>query len=357
MTRPRVTGSPVPIDDAAPGRAGRKVAVLGPIPRDHVTTHRGEVFDKYGCVLYTTAALSALLGPQDVVVPVVHVRQQDEGPIKKLLEHLGNVDLSLIRSHTDRGDEIDLTYVDQNVRNELQSGFMHPIVPNDVESILDADAVVCVPITDYEVPAPTLEYLKANGAGTILLDGHGPTVSLSPGGVRVKRLWIDRDAWLPSIGILKMNLEEAGCSWFPPPGGDPDLIGKPLPREELPRFAAHCLDRGVEAVCVTLDEEGCAMYFNGPDGSLQEHMVPRIPIPRVVDTTGCGDSFAAGMAFGHLEFGDFVAAAQYGNAMGAQRASGSDLSVYRDFDGTTEQVREAYSTIGSGYAISSGNGA
>jgi len=29
----------------------RKVAVLGPIPRDHIVTHRGEVFDKYGCAL------------------------------------------------------------------------------------------------------------------------------------------------------------------------------------------------------------------------------------------------------------------------------------------------------------------
>src|SRR5580765_422843 len=329
------------MSEPAPSVAGgRKVAVLGPIPRDHVTTHRGDVFDKYGCVLYTTAALSALLGPDDVVVPVVHVRQQDEGPIKKLLEHLPNVDLSMIRSHTDRGDVVELTFVDQNFRNEKQSGFMHSIVPNDVESIVDADAFVCVPITDYEVPAATLAYLKAHGHGAILLDAHGPTVALSPGGVRTKRLWIDRDVWLPNIDILKMNLEEAGCSWFPPPGGDPDLIGRPLPKDQLPEFAAHCLDRGLKSLCVTLDEEGCAMYFNGPDGVMQEHRIDRVPIPQVVDTTGCGDSFAAGMAFGYLTYRDFVAAAQSGNAMGAQRASGSDLSVYRDFEGTTKQIRE-----------------
>lgn len=331
---------------SAPVPARRKVAVLGPIPRDHVTTHRGEVFDKYGCALYTTVALAALLGPDDLVVPVVHVREQDEQPIKDLLRHLGNVDLSLIRSHTDRGDVIDLTYVDQNERNETQSGFMHPIAPDDVASVLDADAFVCVPITDYEVPVTTLAHLRAHSRGTILLDGHGPTVSLTPGGVRVHRLWIDRDAWLPNIDILKMNLEEAGCSWFPPPGGDPAAIGAPLDREELPAFAAHCLDRGVRAVCVTLDEDGCAIYFRGADGGLQEHLVPRIAIPEVVDTTGCGDSFAAGMAFGHLQFADFVAAARYGNAMGAQRASGSDLGVYLDLEGTTKQVRAAYGKDG-----------
>ena len=36
-----------------------KVAVLGPIPFDRVTTHRGDVLEKYGCALYTVAALSA----------------------------------------------------------------------------------------------------------------------------------------------------------------------------------------------------------------------------------------------------------------------------------------------------------
>jgi len=33
--------------------------VLGPIPLDRIITHRGEVFEKYGCALYTVAALSA----------------------------------------------------------------------------------------------------------------------------------------------------------------------------------------------------------------------------------------------------------------------------------------------------------
>ena len=54
-------------------RAGRKVAVLGPIPRDQVVTHAGERFHKYGCVLYTAAALSALLEPDDTS-DAYHVR-------------------------------------------------------------------------------------------------------------------------------------------------------------------------------------------------------------------------------------------------------------------------------------------
>ena len=63
----------------------RTVAVLGPIPRDRIITHRGEVFEKYGCALYTVAALSALMEPTDRICPIVHVRKQDEAAIKDLL--------------------------------------------------------------------------------------------------------------------------------------------------------------------------------------------------------------------------------------------------------------------------------
>jgi adenosine kinase len=59
----------------------RKVAVLGPIPRDQIVTYAGKRLEKYGCVLYTAAALSALLDAGDTVIPISHVRRQDEGPV------------------------------------------------------------------------------------------------------------------------------------------------------------------------------------------------------------------------------------------------------------------------------------
>ena len=64
-----------------------------------------------------------------------------------------------------------------------------------------------------------------------------------------------------------MNLEEARCCWF-----DQDLdieeLSKSdeLDRKELPKFARHCLDKGVKAVYITLDEQGCAVYFKADSG-------------------------------------------------------------------------------------------
>jgi sugar/nucleoside kinase (ribokinase family) len=326
---------------ASTTRRRRKVAVLGPIPRDQIVTHAGERFEKYGCVLYTAVALSALLDADDIIAPVAHVRRQDEGPIKEILGSFPNIDTSGITSWADQGDVIELRYVTHNSRVERQMCFMNPILPSDVDAVLDADAFVCVPITDYEVGQPTLRHIKEHSAGIIVLDAHGPTVTLTRSGERHPRVWADRDVWLPYVDILKMNLEEAGSTWL---GESAEVTPDPprLNAEELRDLASHCLDRGVGSVCVTLDERGCVAFYRDSSGNVAEELVDRIKVDNVVDTTGAGDSFAAGLAYGYLAHRDYVRACQYGNAMGAQRCTGAELDVYLPREETDRQILAAY---------------
>jgi adenosine kinase len=323
------------------GRASRKVAVLGPIPRDQIVTHGGERFDKYGTVIYTAAALSALLDPGDTIVPISHVRRQDEGPVKQILGSFPNIDISGITSPADQGDVVELRYIDQNRRVERQTSFMNPIVPADLDKVLDADVFVCVPITDYEVGPPTLRHIKEHSRAIVVLDAHGPAVTLARSGERHPRVWADQDVWLPYVDILKMNLDEASSTWL---GQSAEVMADPpTPSDDQLRgLARHCLDRGVGAVCVTLDERGCVAFFRDGSGGLAEEFVDRIEVEHVVDTTGAGDSFAGGLAYGYLAYRDYVVACQYGNAMGAQRVTGTDLDVYLSREETERQILAAY---------------
>jgi sugar/nucleoside kinase (ribokinase family) len=326
---------------ATKSRAGRKVAVLGPIPNDQVVTHAGERFRKYGGAMFTAAALSVLLDAGDTVVPIAHVRREDEGPIKQILEAFPNIDTSGITSPADQGDVVELRYVDQNRRIERQTSFMNPILPADVDKVLDADMFVCVPITDYEVGQPTLRHIKENSRATVVLDAHGPATTLTRGGERHPRVWADQEVWFPYIDILKMNLDEAGSTWL---GESAEVTADPpsLSDEQLCDLGHHCLDRGVGAVCVTLDERGCVVLFRDGSGGIAEEFVGRIGVDHVVDTTGAGDSFAGGLAYGYLAYRDYVVACQYGNAMGAQRVTGTDLNVYLSREETERQILAAY---------------
>ncbi len=123
---------------------------------------------------------------------------------------------------------------------------MNPILPEDLDGLMDCNAFVFVPITDLEVPLETLRYIKSNSNGLVVFDAHGPTNGCSIHGERYHNFWIDRDQWLPCIDLLKMNLEEAQCSWFKGEYSAEDLLEvDELTMDELPKFAQHCPDRGV----------------------------------------------------------------------------------------------------------------
>lgn len=318
-----------------------KIAVLGPIPKDHITTHTGEVIEKYGCVSHTTIALSQLLGDQGTVIPVTHVCKADEGPVKDIFKSYDNIQIDHITSDMDQGDVVSLKFLDENNRLEKQTGFMNPIVPADIADILNCDAYICVPITDYEVPILTLQYIKQNSDGIIVFDAHGPTTALTTKGDRCLKYWAGRDMWLPYIDVLKMNIEESRCGWF----GVDVPPNDPKSGEHLFDFADHCLSHGVSAVVVTLDSDG-AMAYTKSNGITYGRKVDSIKVDNVVDTTGCGDSFAAGLGFG-LTIGErnIETALKYANAMGSQRTQGRTFEVFKSREETEKMIVDYYGNL------------
>ncbi|MCB0706517.1 MAG: carbohydrate kinase family protein [Saprospiraceae bacterium] len=319
-----------------------RIAVLGPIPRDHIITHHGEVIQKYGCITHPVAALSKLCSGQSTIFPVSHIRKIDEAPIRALLNSFDGVDQSYVRSEHDQGAVIRLQFIDQNKRIERQLAFMAPILPEDVANLTDCDAFVFVPITDHEVSLDTLRYLKENSDGLIIFDAHGPTATMARNGTRHLKFWVDRDQWLPYIDILKMNLEESACCWYKNEYSKEELTEELHPdTSHLPELAAHCLAQGLKALIVTTDETGCLTYFM-KDGKMQEEFVPSIRVNHVVDTTGCGDSFAGGLAFGWLKNEDYISAAQFANAVGAQRTQGKTFEVFQHLEETERMIRDGF---------------
>jgi len=322
----------------------KKIAVLGPIPRDHIVTHQGDLIQKWGCVTHPVIALSTLAGKKIEIIPVCHVRQVDVDNVKEVFQGYEGVNLEHLSSTNDQGDIISLRFVDMNNRIERQTGFMDPIMPDDVKTLLDCKVFVFIPISDYEISLETLKYLKMNSNGIIIFDAHGPTTACLFNGERQRKFWIDRDQWLPYIDVLKMNLEEAHASWFKKEYETRDYYveSDEVDRDSLRDFATHCLNLGVKCVYITVDSRGCLTYFR-KSGKLVEEMVPAVKVQNVIDTTGCGDSFAGGVGFGLLQKpNDYIGAARYGNALGALRTQGKTFAVFKSLEETNKLINETY---------------
>ncbi|WP_430967527.1 carbohydrate kinase family protein [Spongiimicrobium sp. 2-473A-2-J] len=319
-----------------------KIAVLGPIPRDTIYTVNKEVIKKYGCVTHPVIALSKLLGAKGTVLPVSTVHQRDQEGILDLFAPYTNIDTQGISSKDDRGTVIELRFVDQNNRIEKQTACMRPILPGDVASLGDMDAYVFVPITDFEISLSTLVHIKKEQKGLVIFDAHGPTTTMSMQGDRYRKFWVDMDEWLPYIDVLKMNLEESQVCWFKNEYEADEMMHYDEEKtDHLDAMAAHVLQLGVSHFYVTLDSRGCVLYYKGKNG-IHKEFVKSIFMKDVVDTTGCGDSFAGGLAYGFTQFGDPIKAAQYANALGALRTQGKTFDVFKNKEETELLMAKYY---------------
>ena len=227
---------------------------------------------------------------------------------------------------------------------EKQYGFMNPIMPEDVKYLLDSDYFMVLPVTDYEVPLETLQFIKQYSDSEVVFDAHGVTTAMTALGDRVTKFWVDRDLWLPHIDILVMTLEQVKYSWFESEYTLEQLEEiEDLSETELQKFAEHCFNKGVKALYIILQDVGCLVFFP-QDGAIVREYVAAVELSeKVVDTTGRSESFAAGVVYSLIKQpDDFVRAAWYGNALVAQRMRNLGYDVYESLEDTEKRVTNAY---------------
>ncbi len=319
-----------------------KIAVLGPIPRDTIYTHHQEIIKKYGCVSHPVIALAKLLKDDGEVYPVSHVHKADYNNILEVFKPYTNINTSFISDEADRGTVIELKFIDQNNRIERQTACMKPIISADVKPLKDIDVYVFVPITDFEISLNTLKYIKKKKKGLIVFDAHGPTTSMGMTGDRYRKFWVDMDEWLRYIDILKMNLEESQACWLKKEYSSDEMSSYEEDKtDHLDEMAIHVLDKGVKYFYVTLDAKGCVFYHKEGD-EIKKQFVKSVYVDHVVDTTGCGDSFAGGLAYGFAVYKDPIKAAQFANALGALRTQGKTFDVFKSRQDTEALISEYY---------------
>jgi ribokinase len=155
------------------------------------------------------------------------------------------------------------------------------------EAALDSAAVV---LTQLEIPVEAAE------AAMVLGWARGSTTILNPAPARPLPASV-----LQSVDVLTPNQAEAKVL----AGRSPDA---PIAPEEVAR---ELIQAGVRRVVMTLGEAGALIV----DASSVQ-CVPAIQVP-VVDTTGAGDAFNAGLATALASGASLESAAEFGVIVGA----------------------------------------
>ncbi len=125
--------------------------------------------------------------------------------------------------------------------------------------------------------------------------------------------WAGKEEVLRYTDILKLNEQEMTA-----------VTGLESPREVALRLASW----GVKEVVITLGSKGSLIYANG-----QFFEIPAYPPKRVVDATGCGDTYAAGYLYCRAQGMSYDYCGRFAAAMCTLK-----LEHNGPFDATIEEV-------------------
>ncbi len=98
------------------------------------------------------------------------------------------------------------------------------------------------------------------------------------------------------------------------------------------------LARGVKALVVTLGAKGSVVMADG-----RSHEIPPVPAVKVVDPTGCGDAYRAGLLYGIAAGFDLPVAARLASVLGSIKIASRGGQNHRyTRDEVAERYRESY---------------
>ena len=222
------------------------------------------------------------------------------------------------------------------------SATMLPIRPNGERPalhVIGANGEFCSQDVNFEA-VKDADFLHMGGTSLLTKFDGQPTVELlkyakENGAVTTFDLVaIDRpdlleliNPCLPYIDYFMPGLEEA------------EMMTGLKDRQEIIRYF---LDKGVKCTVFKMGEKGSSIaYYKNKE--LVETITPVIE-SKIVDSTGCGDSYCAGFITGLSKGWELEKCAEFGTACGSLVISGlgSDAGII-DFDSTYEYMKKSFS--------------
>lgn len=300
-----------------------RVTVIGQITKDTLifpdTPYK--VQSGLGGSLYTVFALSAL---SDCTINLVcNVGYDVYDRVLEILSHYPNINLAGLQK-TEYPNIHSYILFASEYGTQFDEGNECPVSYAQVAPFIkESDFILISPMTGFDIELRTLRLIRKRTQTPLLLDYHILALGRDKLGnrfLKVRKNWFE---WCTSCDYLQLNKFEAES-----------ISGFPINTEnDMFRFCEGIIKQGVKSVAITLGKNGSLVCYK--EGvQIKVAKIDPNAIFDVVDTTGCGDVYAASFLINLFKTGDVETSYRF-----ASRIAGIKSGV-TGFDGLSKFFAE-----------------
>jgi len=283
-----------------------KFALLGTITYDHISYESGFSWQGLGGVLYQAAALCAL---RNEVYLYSNLGQQLVPEAEIITNNWSNFYGHGINLVPGPGNEVHLYYPKKGERVEILKSAVPPLHPEQLlRDIKQFEMLIAVLNSGFDLRLEDWRKIVEVSACPLWLDIH--SLSLAREFNRPRRYVPLRNSqdWIEGVTFIQANAKETAS-----------LLGHPEKspsQREILNFGKKAFNLGTKAIFITLGKKGVLVVM--PRGI---ETISVTKANQVVDTTGCGDVFAAATAAKLAEGMELVQAALFGLELASEAVS------------------------------------
>ncbi len=293
--------------------------------------HRGDetTSKQFGGILYSLVSLAVLSKDSAAIYPVMNLGEDEYDNVTGFLSTFKNIDLGYIKKTSHKTRVVNLFYKDKSsVLNistkktyDREENSTDPTLPVEYEQLKDLlgslDGILVNMVSGVDLTIDAFKKIRENFQGYIHMDLHNLVMQTFPDGTRKQMPVKDWQSWIGQPDTLQMNESELSI-----------VTGDNVTEYETAEKILK--ESRVSSLVVTRGRSGVSMYrlVNKEAAGekyydLDKTDFERIDSPEFVDSTGCGDVFAAGFFYKSAEFNrkDQHLALNFANKMASLNAS------------------------------------
>jgi len=286
--------------------------IIGEPCIDMIHKSDGNVIHSYGGILYSIISLSVLAEKDDFVYPIMNIGNDEYENILNILKKYPKIKTDGINNVPRPTRKVNLYY---NLYNSGKSARMEtstePTYTLDYKSIEKfipvADAILVNMISGVDITLDTLKSIRKNFSGFMHIDIHNLVMKTNPDGTREHtnlELWRE---WCTQTDTVQMN--EFEITTLSRTKKNEYEVAEEILINSKSNVKGIIVTRGKIGVSGYTKKEksfGSEIYYD-----LDKDDVSAVENPHFIDSTGCGDVFAASFTLDYSKNKDFRKSLHY----------------------------------------------